>query len=327
MRRKGTIVFAIVFTAFFLLRALPAFCEEISLTEKAGSVPCGEDVLCDQHPMSSDDMEVTIEDARPIGSTKFDNVNGNGSDLPNQGSLEEEEAFAPESEDLPDSAASDVIEVGSTDSVSEFDGDLQTTASSVRDKLDYLAGLHRDDLPDGTYYISSCGSQSLFLGAADGGEAAGSEVSVSAFTGINNQIWRVSHDEKGYLTVINCQSNLALDVLNGISDPGSTVQLWDQNSSYAQKWIAITQEDGSRIFLSALDENVALDVRNGSFYDSAQIQIFTCNYSVAQRWNLTPAKTVQERIKNLAALHVFSRLCKTRLPADGQSRHRPFQRA
>ncbi len=75
----------------------------------------------------------------------------------------------------------------------------------------------------------------------------------------------MTHDSNGYVTLTSVNSGKVLDVNGGVSANGTNVQQYDSNGTYAQKWIAVKNSDGSYTFQSALAENKVLDV-SGCFY-------------------------------------------------------------
>ena len=79
-------------------------------------------------------------------------------------------------------------------------------------------------------------------------------------------------------------SGKVLDVNGGVSANGTNVQQYDSNGTYAQKWIAVKNSDGSYTFQSALAENAVLDVNGGSNANGTNVQLYTSNGTNAQKW-------------------------------------------
>ncbi|WP_411161113.1 RICIN domain-containing protein [Bifidobacterium pseudocatenulatum] len=94
----------------------------------------------------------------------------------------------------------------------------------------------------------------------------------------------MTHDSNGYVTLASVNSGKVLDVNGGSSSNGTNVQQYDSNGTYAQKWIAIKNSDGSYTFQSALAENAVLDVNGGSSANGANVQLYTSNGTNAQKW-------------------------------------------
>jgi beta-glucanase (GH16 family) len=76
-----------------------------------------------------------------------------------------------------------------------------------------------------------------------------------------------------------------LDVAGANTANGTPVQLWDCNSTGAQKWTV--GADGS---LQALGK--CLDVPGGSTADGAMLQLWDCNGTGAQKWRIEAARDV-----------------------------------
>ena len=59
------------------------------------------------------------------------------------------------------------------------------------------------------------------------------------------------------------------------------------NNTYAQKWIAKKNTDGTLTFVSALDYNYVLDISAGKIVNTQNIQLYESNNSIAQKFKLT----------------------------------------
>lgn len=94
----------------------------------------------------------------------------------------------------------------------------------------------------------------------------------------------MTHDSNGYVTLTSVNSGKVLDVNGGVSANGTNVQQYDSNGTYAQKWIAVKNSDGSYTFQSALAENKVLDVSGASTSNGANVQLYTANGTNAQKW-------------------------------------------
>lgn len=86
------------------------------------------------------------------------------------------------------------------------------------------------------------------------------------------------------MTLTSVNSGKVLDVNGGVSANGTNVQQYDSNGTYAQKWIAVKNSDGSYTFQSALAENAVLDVNGGSSANGTNVQLYTSNGTNAQKW-------------------------------------------
>ncbi|WP_446045580.1 glycoside hydrolase family 19 protein [Streptomyces olivaceus] len=76
-----------------------------------------------------------------------------------------------------------------------------------------------------------------------------------------------------------------VDVADGNSASGTTVQLFDCNGTQAQQWT--NPGDGT---LRAFGK--CLDVRGGSTADAADVQLWDCNGGPAQQWVITEARDI-----------------------------------
>ena len=179
---------------------------------------------------------------------------------------------------------------------------LLETASQTQSRLDKLAELHRAELPDGLYRLYTANSWRAVLDVAGGSRRNGAVVQLYQSNGTDAQVWRVSHDSKGYVTITNAASGLALDVNGASTVPGARVQLYRSNGSQAQKWIA-AKSGSSYSIISALSENMRLDAVSGRVSNGTRIDLYTANGTRAQKWSFVKTDTVRGRLDSLAAAH------------------------
>lgn len=150
--------------------------------------------------------------------------------------------------------------------------------------FDEWAESERDVLPDGIYLIQSRVGQAQVLDVANGALGNGGNVQLFNWNGTPAQLWRVTHDDKGYVTFTNINSGKVLDVAAGIASAGTNVQQYESNNSLSQKWVALRTETGQIEVVSALSKSLCLDVSGGSGVPRANIQIYTRNGTDAQRF-------------------------------------------
>ncbi len=154
---------------------------------------------------------------------------------------------------------------------------------SMRSRLDDLASKNRGVLADGSYRLHTANSSSASLDVRNGGKANSTPVQLYRANGTAAQVWRVSHDEKGYVTLTGAGSGKALDVAGANGSQGAAVGIYDRNGTWAQKWVAVRDGSGVRL-VSALDDSLVLDVRGGSTANGARVQLYGANGTGAQRW-------------------------------------------
>ena len=151
-------------------------------------------------------------------------------------------------------------------------------------QLDDIALENKAAVADGTYTIASAVDSSYVFDVAGGSAANGANVQVYKSNGTGAQVWKISHDSKGYITIINKNSGKALDVFAGSTANGANIQQYESNGSKAQKWIAVKNADGSVKLISALDKNICIDLNGGAASNSQNVQIYRSNDTKAQRW-------------------------------------------
>lgn len=195
------------------------------------------------------------------------------------------------------------------DSVSDDDSDSRASESSgasipEKPKSVYdLASEHVDDLADGLYTFGSSFNSNYVLDIPGGAASAGKKLQLYSGNKTNAQVWRVSHDQNGFVVIASVKG-CALDVSGGNASNRNPVQLWSDNGTLAQRWIAIKETDGSYTLISALNQSFAIDVSGGVAANGSAVQLYETNGTAAQRWVLTPAKTEQQQLDDRAAAHL-----------------------
>ena len=173
-------------------------------------------------------------------------------------------------------------------------------AKTVRERVDELAAANAGTVAPGTYAVRSALSSSCVLDAAGAGTADGTAAQAWSANGTDAQAWLVEDAGAGYVTVRNAASGLALDVPGGSACSGAQLQLWTPNGSWAQRWVAVRDGAGVRL-VSALDDTLSVDLPGASTADGSRLQLYSDNGTAAQLWSFEPAKTVRERVDELAA--------------------------
>ena len=151
--------------------------------------------------------------------------------------------------------------------------------------LDEWASQNSDVLPNGTYVIQSGLADGLVLDVAGGSRNNSANVQLYGVNLSGAQKWRVTHDEKGYVTFTNLGSGKVLDVSGASKRRGANVQQYASNGTRAQKWIVVKDEKGGMAVVSALSRELGLDVNGTSAKAKANVQIYTRNGTNAQRFS------------------------------------------
>lgn len=166
-----------------------------------------------------------------------------------------------------------------------------------------FASEHVDDLADGLYTFGSSVDGNFVLDVPGGTASAGRKLQLYSGNKTNAQVWRVSHDQNGFVVIASVKG-CTLDVPGGSASNGNPVQLWSDNGTLAQRWVAIKETDGSYTLISAFNQSFAIDVAGGVAANGSAVQLYEANGTAAQRWVLTPAKTEQQQLDDRAAAHL-----------------------
>ena len=156
---------------------------------------------------------------------------------------------------------------------------------AVRAGLNKLASDNVGAIQDGEYAIVAGPTASrMVLDVASGSTSSGANVQIYPSNATGAQRWRISHDGNGYLTITNVKSGKVLDVSGGSTSPRTNVQVYSANgnANYAQKWIAVSNGDGSVRLISAVWQNRALDIAGGSMKAKTNVQLYVANGTAAQ---------------------------------------------
>ena len=173
---------------------------------------------------------------------------------------------------------------------------------SKQEKLDALAASNKSVLADGTYEIQSALNSNYVLDVASGSLNNGANIQLYMSNSTEAQGWKVSHDEKGYVTFTNVKSGKVLDVNGGVAGNSKNIQQYSSQFIADQKWIVIKDGNSYQI-VSALDSNYCIDLSSAKVANSSNIQLYESNGTNAQRWKFTAFKTNREKLDDLASLN------------------------
>ena len=147
--------------------------------------------------------------------------------------------------------------------------------------MDKLAEQNKSLMDDGYYRIKSRGNLNYSLTVNVG--SSNSNVFLYQ-NGEESQIWHLTHDKQGYVTLVNVLTGKALDVKDGVANNSQKVQQYIPNQSKAQKWIVKKDESGSLVILSGLNMDYVLDVSNAVYSNNSNVQLYIANGTNAQSW-------------------------------------------
>lgn len=152
---------------------------------------------------------------------------------------------------------------------------------SPRDHLNAMAKEYNVGITESTYVIECYTNNNVVFNASNG------NVQLTNANKASSQKWKIKKDAMGYITFINVGMNKALDVYGGKAQSFTNVWQYAYNDTYAQKWIARKNSDGSLTFVSALDKDYVLDIYGGRIQNEENIHIYRDNGTNAQKFKLT----------------------------------------
>lgn len=152
--------------------------------------------------------------------------------------------------------------------------------------IEDMADTYRDVVPDGSYVINSRAGAGLSLDVVGASQSDGANVQLHNTNFTDAQLWRVSHDEKGFVTFTNAASGKALDVSGGVLANESNVQQYESNGTSAQKWVVVRMSDGEFKIVSALSRSYCLDIQGGNTASGANVDLHEGNGEATQLFEL-----------------------------------------
>ena len=150
--------------------------------------------------------------------------------------------------------------------------------------LDQWAKENRSLVPDGEYQIRPVVAPNNRVEVQWASRDAGARVWSFQSNGSAAQKWRISHDDKGYVTLTNVASGKVLDVFAAWKNWPARVNQQPSNSSAAQKWV-IQERGGHKVLVSALSPMLVLDLEGGRSQNETTVHLYQDNGSSAQRFD------------------------------------------
>lgn len=150
-------------------------------------------------------------------------------------------------------------------------------------RADVMAAAFRNAISNGAHRFASAANHRYMLDLAGGFRSDQTNIRLWENNGTSAQLWVVSHDSQGYVTLTNAGTGKALDVRYAVAANGENIWQFGKNNSRAQKWIAI-RKGNSFVFHSALDPSYVIDVEASIMANGTNIRLWMDNGTAAQRW-------------------------------------------
>ncbi len=160
--------------------------------------------------------------------------------------------------------------------------------------LNELAEKNKNVLEDGTYYIRSALKNTSVIEPQENSVSNRTDIVIHQFDKDSSQRWKVTHDEKGYVTFINEKSGKALDVYDSGRSSEKKVWQYTPNNSLAQKWIV--EKSGTNYMIFSALNGMVLEVRDGKSSDNTGLQIQGLNNAATrQKFQMIPSNPQVEQ--------------------------------
>lgn len=120
----------------------------------------------------------------------------------------------------------------------------------------------------------------------------GTNIQIYSCNNTNAQKFRLIEDfipektvEDGLYTIASTlNENKVIDLYNANTANGNNIQIYNKNSTNAQKWKIEYKNNGYYNIKSKINKNKCLDIKGGNFTSGNNVQIYDCNNSEAQDW-------------------------------------------
>ena len=174
---------------------------------------------------------------------------------------------------------------GNCDMNFDYIGSYGIDYDAIDEKLDQLAAQNANVLADGTYMIRLASTNTQVLDVASKSTASGANVQLWQATMGTNQLWRVTHDDQGYVTFTNVNSGMVLDASTSRPNAGANVTQFESRDTRNQKWIVSQNDDGTYQISSGAMTNISLDAYASGTANGTNIQVWTSNGKSSQKFN------------------------------------------
>ena len=207
--------------------------------------------------------------------------------------------------------AGSVLSEGSDYWVSYEDNTNIGTASVVIHGIGRFAGqearktfsIYADAFSAGAFVVSSAVDGSQVLDVPGASKDEGTAVQLFARNDSDAQTFEFEKTDDGFYIIKNTRSGLYLTLYTTWAELRNTTAVTQQGyyGGLSQKWCIKPAGNGQYVISSAMDCSMVLDVSGGVAQNGSAVQAYSDNGTAAQRWSFEPAKTVRERVDELAA--------------------------
>jgi hypothetical protein len=172
---------------------------------------------------------------------------------------------------------------------SDWFGDPKTEAPGSGPQVSNNA---RVTLPNNKYFINSVAKDSSSIDIAGGRTDIGTRIQLFQHNKSQAQQFQLTAQMDGSYEITNINSNMVLDVEDGIAHNGATVRQWTPNGSAAQRWFI--RDSGAGFYIQSALGNWVLDLTSGSTSDRTAISLYAPNDSAAQKFFFASASDAVE---------------------------------
>lgn len=144
---------------------------------------------------------------------------------------------------------------------------------------------------EGTYIVTSACDSEYALDVTGGVLQTGSRIQLWEKNFTAAQMWILRRVDGDWYTIINAQSGLVLNVVNGDARDDARFQLYPDDGTYSCHFRFVAVENGQYIIQNRLSGERIVDLDNGNTTNGAVVHLWSYHSSMNGRWNLEKVGT------------------------------------
>lgn len=160
-----------------------------------------------------------------------------------------------------------------------------------------LAARNKDVLYAGSYFIGSTVKADVVLDVKGASKSSGANVAFWTYKYAANQIWTIAYDERGFATILNDNSGMALTF--GSTSNGSNVSQATPTGAANQKWVIVENADGTYSIMAAADPRYCIDVTRNKHEAGTNIELYKSSGGTAQKFRIASVTPKAEKVTSV----------------------------
>lgn len=146
-------------------------------------------------------------------------------------------------------------------------------------------------IPDGEYAIAAATDPTKVLDVADGGTEDGTNLQLSTYKKLKNQIFSIKYMGGGHYSISDTNGGLSVHVQGSGTTDKTNVHMWKSITGYNGQWVIKKTADGNYNLITHCS-SMYMDLPNGATAEGTNIQIYTGNGTNAQKFKLIQVRVL-----------------------------------